>query len=262
MKLKLPSFPKFKKPVWPKSKPKPKAFNIAARTAAPSALDQVGYDEPTARFSTAFFVVLVIHVFFLGGIWAFKTIKANRAPDDSIGAALASTAPASDNAVESQAPVPAQPAAPTLTSVPAPGDPSLPAFKVYHVKAGDSWPRIAAQFSVTSADLADFNGIKETAVLHPGETLNIPTAKTSSKTTTADVRATPKKIDEPTTRAGTPAASGKTYTVKKGDSPVAIARALNVSYADLLKLNKIDDPKKLQIGTVLKVPPPRKQSGA
>ena len=35
---------------------------------------------------------------------------------------------------------------------------------------------------------------------------------------------------------------------------MAIARRLGVSYDELIKLNKIDDPKKLQIGQVLKVP--------
>ena len=40
----------------------------------------------------------------------------------------------------------------------------------------------------------------------------------------------------------------------KGDNPVAIARKLHVSYAGLLKLNKIDDPKKLQIGQKLRIP--------
>jgi LysM repeat protein len=51
-----------------------------------------------------------------------------------------------------------------------------------------------------------------------------------------------------------PAASGTTYTVAKGDNPYSIAKKLNVSYGDLLKANKIDDPKKLQIGQKLIVP--------
>ena len=49
-------------------------------------------------------------------------------------------------------------------------------------------------------------------------------------------------------------ASGKTYTVKKGDNPVAIAKKLRVSYNDLIELNHIDDPRKLQIGQKLLVP--------
>ena len=51
-----------------------------------------------------------------------------------------------------------------------------------------------------------------------------------------------------------PTSSGKTYIVKKGDNPVTIARRLKVSYDDLIALNHIEDPHKLQIGQKLLVP--------
>jgi len=57
-------------------------------------------------------------------------------------------------------------------------------------------------------------------------------------------------------QAKTVAASGKTYVVKKGDNPVAIAKKLKVSYNDLIALNHIDDARKLQIGQQLLVPKP------
>jgi LysM repeat protein len=50
--------------------------------------------------------------------------------------------------------------------------------------------------------------------------------------------------------------SGKTYVVKKGDNPVAIAKRLKVSYSDLMALNHLDDPRKLQIGQKLLIPKP------
>jgi LysM repeat protein len=50
------------------------------------------------------------------------------------------------------------------------------------------------------------------------------------------------------------APSGKTYVVKRGDNPVGIAKKLNVSYNDLISVNHIDDPHKLQIGQKLLVP--------
>jgi LysM repeat protein len=56
------------------------------------------------------------------------------------------------------------------------------------------------------------------------------------------------------THANTPASSGKTYVVKKGDNPVSIAKKLNVSYDDLLAINHIDNPRKLQIGQKLLIP--------
>jgi LysM repeat protein len=57
--------------------------------------------------------------------------------------------------------------------------------------------------------------------------------------------------DEP---AKTVSSSGKTYIVKKGDNPAGIAKKLKVSYNDLIALNHIDDPRKLQIGQKLLVP--------
>jgi LysM repeat protein len=48
--------------------------------------------------------------------------------------------------------------------------------------------------------------------------------------------------------------SGKTYVVKKGDTPVTIAKKLKVSYNDLMTLNHIEDARKLQIGQKLVVP--------
>jgi len=56
--------------------------------------------------------------------------------------------------------------------------------------------------------------------------------------------------------AKTLSSSGKTYVVKKGDNPVAIAKKLKVSYSDLMALNHLDDPRKLQIGQKLLIPKP------
>jgi LysM repeat protein len=48
--------------------------------------------------------------------------------------------------------------------------------------------------------------------------------------------------------------SGKTYIVRKGENPVTIAKKLRVSYTDLMSLNHIEDPRKLQIGQKLLIP--------
>jgi LysM repeat protein len=53
---------------------------------------------------------------------------------------------------------------------------------------------------------------------------------------------------------GAAADSGKTYVVAKGDNPVTIAKKLKVPYDDLLAINHIDDPHKLQIGQKLIIP--------
>jgi LysM repeat protein len=56
------------------------------------------------------------------------------------------------------------------------------------------------------------------------------------------------------THPNTPASSGKTYVVKKGDNPVTIAKKLNVSYDNLIGVNHIDNPRKLQVGQKLLIP--------
>ncbi len=95
------------------------------------------------------------------------------------------------------------------------------------------------------------NHLKEGAVLHPGQTLTIPAAKTPAKTAdTHKTDATPKQADVPPTTT-TPGF----YTVKKGDTPTSIARSFGLTTEELLKANKITDAKKLQIGQTLKVPP-------
>lgn len=49
-------------------------------------------------------------------------------------------------------------------------------------------------------------------------------------------------------------AAAGTYQVVKGDNPYKIAKKLGVTYQDLLRVNSIEDPTKLQIDQILKVP--------
>ena len=48
--------------------------------------------------------------------------------------------------------------------------------------------------------------------------------------------------------------SGKTHVVAKGENPLTIAKKFKVPYDDLLAINHIDDPHKLQIGQKLIIP--------
>jgi LysM repeat protein len=81
--------------------------------------------------------------------------------------------------------------------------------------------------------------------------LNLPSAsaveRDDSKLLRSAARSTAKDVK-------TPPSSGKTYTVAKGDNPVTIAKKFKVSYDDLLALNHIEDPRKLQIGQKLLIP--------
>ena len=49
-------------------------------------------------------------------------------------------------------------------------------------------------------------------------------------------------------------AAGDVYVVAKGDNPYSIAKKLHVSYKELLAVNGITDPTKVQIGQKLKLP--------
>lgn len=291
MKMRWPTSLKF-----PRSRPappsRPSPLRVQARPAAihrarsramDPAEDYDEEDQPTTKLSVAFFVVVALHVVAVGGIYAFNSIKANRtaAPEPAVAAAK-DPAPKVTAPAKIQ-PVADKPAAPVVRPV---SNTSLPVggSRIHQVHAGDSLAKIAAQNGVSASELAEFNGLKESAILRQGQILNLPPAKSTasgSKTATAAAPAKPTATApapaKPTTSAAPGAAKTredflaakaseatpkkastkvlpKTYTVEKGDTVMAIVRKLGVPYDELMKANKIEDPKKLQIGTVLKVP--------
>jgi LysM repeat protein len=130
---------------------------------------------------------------------------------------------------------------------------------------------------VAVAGIIAFNTIKTRETMTAGppdaDTFVPPAAASAALTTNAQpaadqpnevtrVAATPEqKVPEKTAEHAKPVSktpvvpdSGKIYTVVKGDNPVTIARHLKVAEADLLELNQITDPRKLQIGTKLHIP--------
>lgn len=123
---------------------------------------------------------------------------------------------------------------------------------------------------VAAGGVVMFNQIKThhpTAFESSSTTSTSKTTKLSQATPApvAAVPARPKTADVPAPVASEPVKktapaiteikdSGTLYTVAKGDNPVNIAKKLHVTQEDLLKLNKIDDPKKLKIGQKLRVP--------
>ncbi len=97
------------------------------------------------------------------------------------------------------------------------------------------------------------------------------TASVATKTKTASAPETKSASTKVTNEEAKPAAkssaknlpadTGKIYTVVKGENPVTIARKLKVSETDLLLLNQIEDPRKLQIGQKLHIPAAKKSKG-
>jgi LysM repeat protein len=97
-------------------------------------------------------------------------------------------------------------------------------------------------------------------------TVSTPVRHEITKTSHASTPATVKpehKAEQAKQSTRSPLAdSGTVYVVAKGDNPVTIARKLKVSYDDLIALNHIDDPRKIQIGQKLLIPKAKtKKSG-
>jgi LysM repeat protein len=76
-----------------------------------------------------------------------------------------------------------------------------------------------------------------------------PSAVAAATPKPASAQPSPKKAETPA-----PAVDGDVYVVAKGDNPYNIAKKLHVSYNDLIALNEIKDPTRVQIGQKLKIP--------
>ncbi|MES2570275.1 MAG: LysM peptidoglycan-binding domain-containing protein [Verrucomicrobiota bacterium] len=261
----LPKLPKFPKLFPPNPRRKLNA-TTASRRAAPPVEEY--YDEPQTNFSSAIIVVLVLHLVAVGGIYAFQGIKAHRKtqettpvavqPETAPAALSANPAPVAPVNTQAVAPVVSKPSVskPVVARVETPEratvTPAAPVSpitgtRVHHVKSGDNLTRIAALYNVSVGDIEEMNGgSKAVATLRPGQVLNLPKAKSPA--------ATPRKAEEAKKPAAATKTPPKTYVVAKGDIPEIIARKLGVSYQELLKINNIEDPTKLQVGRTLKVP--------
>ena len=99
--------------------------------------------------------------------------------------------------------------------------------------------------------------------VEPAAPAAVPGASIAPLKTSAALVKAPSAKDE-TIKAALPvsaADAGKFYVVAKGDNPVSIAKKLKVSESDLLAVNHIDDPRKLQIGQKLTIPSSKTTKG-
>ena len=241
---------------------KKKKLHAATRTAPRAAMNEYEAEEPTTKLSSAFFVVFILHVVAIGGIYAFNGIKASRIKDQPPAPPAtekAKTGATHDAKTSAQAAPPpnataAHPAASAaaVPPVPAATTPKETAAKQYIVKAGDNPTKIAIAFTLKTDELLAANNLKEGAILHQGQPLVIPAPKPAVKPVVAETHKTEvpaKQTDVPPTRT-TPG----THIVKKGDTATSIAKTYGFTAEEILKLNKITDAKKLQLGQVLTIP--------
>jgi LysM repeat protein len=239
-----------------RAKPRP-SLKLRAATAArrmsPAMNDDLD-EEPTTRLSSAFFVVLILHLVAVGGIWAFNSIKAHRRgiePPASISATKAAAQPAAD--AKPQPSASAAPAGagakpqPALAALAAPAPASIANGKFYVVKPNDTLTKIAVSLSVSIAEIQALNLAKDITVLRPGQIINVPSKKTVE---TPALVAAQKKVESTPARTS----AERTYEVQKGDTATSIAKRFGVPVDELLKTNNVKDAKKLQLGQSLKVP--------
>ncbi|MEO6398681.1 MAG: LysM peptidoglycan-binding domain-containing protein [Tepidiformaceae bacterium] len=113
----------------------------------------------------------------------------------------------------------------------------------YVVKSGDLCGTIATQFGISVDDLQKANRSMECSALHIGDQLKIP-AKAAAPTTTGGL------TSNPTTKP-----SGRSYTVRQGDTCADIAINQGVKASDLIAKNGLDaNCQNLKIGQVLQIP--------
>ena len=230
-----------------------KKLNLTAtRNAVPSTYEED--DEGSSRLSGAFVVVLLLHVVAIIGVFAFSRIKENRAATTgTAGVPAPNIVPAGKDGVQKALPsaglatperhqVDAQKNAPALA----------PTGKTYVVKSGDNLNKISVAYSTTVTDLVSANSLKNENDIRAGQVLTIPEGRAAKPAPAPEIKKTP---------AVAPAAAPgvqRVHLVQKGDTVAKIARDNNCSYEELVKLNNIKDPKKLQPGQSVKIPATKK----
>jgi LysM repeat protein len=231
----------------------------AARATARPSQDE---DDGGNRLSGAFIVVLALHVIAVVGVFAFARIKESRnssAPQDrSAQTAAIRGTPAKPSGVV------AAPTAGTATIAAAnpqqiathdtPKAPAGASHTVHIVKEGENLTKIATQYSVGVSDFVSLNKLKTPDDIKAGQELVIPTVRQRQKASASSDNKPGQTAAQKAASANPARKTVKTYVVRKNDTPLTIAREHGCSYDELMKVNSIRDPKKIQVGQVLKLP--------
>jgi membrane-bound lytic murein transglycosylase D len=105
----------------------------------------------------------------------------------------------------------------------------------YQVKAGDTLTAIAQQYGVSVAALEKANNIESGESLRAGSWLNVPSSPSAAGSSTRTSEA-------------------RRHQVTSGETLSSIAARYGVSVAALQKLNGIQSPRSLRVGTWLEIP--------
>ena len=121
------------------------------------------------------------------------------------------------------------------------------AAETYTVVRGDTLSKIARMFNTSVSVIKAANG-KNDDVIRVGEKLTIPV----NGNTSGYSRPSPVSTS---TFPPAPPESTAVHIVKAGEYPAAIARQYGMTTVELLAMNGITDPRKMQVGQELKVSP-------
>lgn len=122
----------------------------------------------------------------------------------------------------------------------------------YTVKRGDSLSKIANQFDTSVRAIKAANGLSSD-LIRVGDKLVVPVSSSSTGTSSVMSAAPSDSISSSSTAPSFSASGARTHTVKSGEYPGKIASQYDMTTDELLALNGITDPRKLQVGKVLKV---------
>ena len=122
----------------------------------------------------------------------------------------------------------------------------------YMVKRGDSLSKIANQFDTSVRAIKAANGLSSD-LIRIGDKLVVPVSSSSIGTSSAMSAAPSDSMSSSSTAPSFSASGARTHTVKSGEYPGKIASQYDMTTDELLALNGITDPRKLQVGKVLKV---------
>lgn len=120
----------------------------------------------------------------------------------------------------------------------------------YVVRPGDSFEKIARRNGCSVAQLAKANGLKPTAIIHPGQKLTLPggaapsslaAAAPAAKTSSKAAVSTPSPL------------AGKTHTIRAGETFASISRKHKTSVAALIAANPKVKPTALRPGQVIQL---------
>jgi LysM repeat protein len=121
--------------------------------------------------------------------------------------------------------------------------------EAYTVKGGDTLSKIAKKYDTTVRAIQAANA-KSSDIIRVGEKLVIPVGESSTGSTAVTPAVKSRFV---ASTAPSSINTNGTHTVRAGEYPATIARQYGMTASELLAVNGITDPRKLQVGQKLKV---------